>query len=96
MSPASDGYGFDGLVRNTGAQVDPSGNMWLTNNWEFVPLQTNPGDRQPVVAVGLAAPVRTPLIGLPRPAVDRLRPPAPGIAAGAGRRAAARLVAVTC
>ncbi|MFD9453049.1 hypothetical protein ACFWBC_08155 [Streptomyces sp. NPDC059985] len=67
ISPASAGYGFDGLVRNTGVQVDPSGNVWLTNNWELVPLQTNPGGRQLVLFVGLATPVRTPLIGLPRP-----------------------------
>ncbi|MEU8774171.1 hypothetical protein [Streptomyces sp. NPDC048606] len=66
ISPADAGYGFDGLVRNTAVQVDPSGNVWLTNNWELVPIQTNPGGRQLVVFVGLATPVRTPLIGLPR------------------------------
>ncbi|MGW6869053.1 hypothetical protein [Streptomyces sp. NPDC054901] len=67
ISPASAGYGFDGLVRNTGVQVDPSGNVRLTNNWELVPLQTNPGGRQLALFGGLATPVRTPLIGLPRP-----------------------------
>ena len=37
------GYGFDGLVRNTGVAVDLSGNVWLANNWKNVPIQTNPG-----------------------------------------------------
>ncbi|WP_348652314.1 hypothetical protein [Streptomyces sp. Isolate_45] len=67
ISPASAGYGFDGPVRNTGVEVDPSGNVRLTNNWELVPLQTNPGGRQLALFGGPATPVRTPLIGLPRP-----------------------------
>lgn len=60
------GYPFDGLVRNTAVQIDPSGNVWLTNNWETVPVPTNPGGHQMVVFIGLAAPVKTPLIGPPR------------------------------
>ena len=64
ISP-DDGYTFDGLVRNTGVQIDPSGNVWLANNWEIVPLPTNPGGHQMVVFIGLAAPVKTPLIGPP-------------------------------
>ena len=59
------GYTFDGLVRNTGVQIDPSGNVWLANNWEIVPAPTNPGGHQLVVFIGLAAPVKTPLIGPP-------------------------------
>ncbi|WP_455361577.1 Vgb family protein [Streptomyces sp. SYSU K21746] len=65
ISPASTGYTSDGLVRNTAVQIDPSGNVWLTNNWETVPLQTNPGGHEVVVFVGMAAPVRTPLLGTP-------------------------------
>ncbi|MEY9962573.1 sugar lactone lactonase YvrE [Streptacidiphilus sp. MAP12-16] len=65
ISPPN-GYTSDGLVRNTGVQIDPSGNVWVVNNWQTVPLQTNPGGHQLVVFVGLAAPVRTPLIGAPR------------------------------
>jgi hypothetical protein len=65
ISPPT-GYTFDGLVRSTAVQIDPSGNVWAVNNWETVPLQTNPGGRQVVVFVGLAAPVRTPLVGAPR------------------------------
>ncbi len=64
ISP-DDGYTFDGLVRNTGVQIDPSGNVWLANNWEIDPFPTNPGGHQLVVFIGLAAPVKTPLIGPP-------------------------------
>ncbi|MFE9257631.1 hypothetical protein [Streptomyces sp. NPDC006879] len=66
ISPADTGYTSDGLERNTAVQVDPSGNVWLANNWRTVPVQTNPGGRELVVFVGLAAPVRTPLVGAPR------------------------------
>ncbi|MBW1604678.1 NHL repeat-containing protein [Streptomyces sp. JJ66] len=66
ISPAETGYTSDGLVRATGVQIDPSGNVWLANNWETVPLQTNPGGHEMVVFVGLAEPVRTPLLGAPR------------------------------
>ncbi|HVV90217.1 MAG TPA: NHL repeat-containing protein [Solirubrobacterales bacterium] len=64
ISPKS-GYGFDGLVRNTGVAIDPSGNVWLANNWKDVPIQTNPGGYQIVAYLGLAAPVRAPQIGPP-------------------------------
>ncbi len=59
------GYIMDGLVRNTGVQIDPSGNVWLANNWETVPFPQNPGGHQMVVFIGLAEPVKTPLIGPP-------------------------------
>jgi DNA-binding beta-propeller fold protein YncE len=75
ISP-SRGYRFDGLARNTGVAVDPSGNVWLANNWKrdpLVPVEVepgvtklvaqNPGDFQIVAFVGLASPVRTPLLG---------------------------------
>jgi len=51
------GYGFDGFVRNTGVIVDPSGNVWVTNNWKDIPLQTNPGGYEIVAFVGLGEPV---------------------------------------
>ncbi len=60
------GYFFDGLKRNTGVQIDPSGNVWLTNNWEIFAVQQNPGGHELVVFIGLAKPVRTPLIGPPQ------------------------------
>ncbi len=65
IAPAS-GYGFDGLTRNTGIAVDPSGNVWLANNWLQVPFQTNPGGHEIVAFVGAAAPLKTPVIGPPR------------------------------
>ena len=67
ISPST-GYGFDGLVRNTGLQVDPSGNVWVANNWKSYPVPSrNPGGYQLVAFIGLAAPIKTPLIGPPRP-----------------------------
>jgi len=63
-----EGYGFDGLARNTSVQIDPSGNVWITNNWKIFPIPgANPGGYQMVVYIGLAGPLRTPLIGPPRP-----------------------------
>jgi DNA-binding beta-propeller fold protein YncE len=69
ISPDS-GYTFDGLVRNTGVQIDPSGNVWLANNWILEAFkddhQNNPGGHELVVFIGLAAPIHTPLIGPPQ------------------------------
>jgi hypothetical protein len=59
-------YMIDALVRNTGVSIVPSGNVWLCNNWLIDPIQTNPGGDGLVVFIGLAAPVKTPLIGLPQ------------------------------
>lgn len=66
ISPPRSGYGFDGLVRNTGVAIDPSGNVWLANNWKQAAFQTNPGGYQIVVYLGLAEPIKTPLIGPPQ------------------------------
>ncbi|HEY5332985.1 MAG TPA: hypothetical protein VIJ21_05500 [Solirubrobacterales bacterium] len=65
ISPEKTGYGFDGLVRNTGVIVDPSGNLWLANNWKRAAVQTNPGGYQIVAYLGLAAPLKQPQIGAP-------------------------------
>lgn len=65
ISPDQQGYAFDGLQRNTGVQVDPSGNVWLTNNWIRIPVQTDPFGDGLVVYLGMAAPVKAPLIGTP-------------------------------
>jgi hypothetical protein len=65
ISPEKTGYGFDGLVRNTGVIVDPSGNVWLANNWKRAAVQTNPGAYQIVAYLGLAAPLKQPQIGAP-------------------------------
>jgi sugar lactone lactonase YvrE len=64
ISPQT-GYSFNGLTRNTGVAIDPSGNVWLANNWLNVPFQTNPGGHELVVFIGLATPVKAPLIGPP-------------------------------
>ena len=46
----------------------PSGNVWITNNWKTHPLpRQNPGGYQMVVYIGAEGPLRTPLIGPPRP-----------------------------
>jgi sugar lactone lactonase YvrE len=66
ISPPGTGYAFDGLQRNTGVQIDPSGNVWLTNNWIRIPVQTDPFGDGLVVYLGMAAPVKTPLIGTPQ------------------------------
>lgn len=62
---APQGYHSDALQRNTGVSIDPSGNVWLTNNWLLQPELTNPGGDGLVVFIGLAAPVQTPVIGPP-------------------------------
>lgn len=66
ISPAN-GYTSDALLRNTGIAIDPSGNVWLANNWKEIPPQWNPGGNSIAVMVGAAAPLKTPLIGLPEP-----------------------------
>ncbi len=65
ISPAG-GYTSDGLTRNTGVVIDPSGNVWVANNWMEVPIQRNPGGHEMVVFVGLATPVKTPMAGPPQ------------------------------
>ena len=67
ISPDVTGYGFDGLTRNTGVAIDPSGNVWLTNNWMQDPLVPNPGGHELVAFVGMAGPVQ-PSAPRPRPA----------------------------
>lgn len=67
ISPDVTGYMSDSLVRNTGLAIDPSGNVWLANNWKKIPLQGNPGGNSVVVMVGAAGPLKTPLIGTPVP-----------------------------
>jgi sugar lactone lactonase YvrE len=81
ISPDGLGYGFDGLVRNTGVDVDQSGNVWLANNWLEVPVQSNPGGHQIVAYVGLAPPVEraAPVpkpVPVPPPAVPVVSVPA--------------------
>jgi hypothetical protein len=66
ISPET-GYKFDGLTRNTGVQIDRSGNVWVANNFKItIDPKGNPGGYEMVVFIGLAPPIATPLIGPPR------------------------------
>ena len=80
VSPG-EGYFSDALQRVTAVEIDPSGNVWATNNWvlEGFTNRTNPGGHQVVVFIGLAAPLKTPVIGppeQPRPTHKKARPSA--------------------
>jgi streptogramin lyase len=66
LSPDGTGYHSDLLDRNTAVEVDSSGNIWLTNNWKDVPIQPDPVGDAMVVYIGLASPVKAPLIGPPQ------------------------------
>jgi hypothetical protein len=69
ISPST-GYVSDALDRVTGGGIDPSGNLWLLNNWKktgpYGPVyDTNPGGNSFVIIPGAAKPIKTPLIGPP-------------------------------
>ena len=67
ISPAT-GYTSDSLERITGGQIDPSGNIWLTNNWKLdADPFLNPFGNAIVIVIGAAGPLKTPLIGPPVP-----------------------------
>ncbi|WP_160153560.1 hypothetical protein [Microbulbifer sp. ALW1] len=68
ISPPT-GYTSDALDRLTGGGIDPSGNIWLMNNWKKAGpalYDINPGENSIVIVPGAATPVKTPLIGPPR------------------------------
>ena len=66
LSPDS-GYVLNALERVTAVTIDPSGNVWATNNWinDGFDHPQNPGGRHVVVLLGVAHPVKTPLLGYP-------------------------------
>lgn len=64
ISPPVRGFTNGGLEHLTSVQVDPSGNVWVANNWKT--LKPVVGGNGLVEFIGLATPVRTPLIGPPR------------------------------
>jgi hypothetical protein len=78
LSPATTGYYFDGLTRSTGVAIDQSGNVWVTNNWQEVPFQTNPGGHQIVAYLGLAAPISIPKPNTPVTPITPTTPAASG------------------
>jgi hypothetical protein len=71
ISPPA-GYTSDALDRLTGGGIDPSGNLWLMNNWKKTGPSTpvynaSPGGNSIVIVPGAATPVKTPVIGPPEP-----------------------------
>jgi hypothetical protein len=67
ISPST-GYQSNAFVRLTGGEVDPSGNIWIADNWKLVvDPSKNPGENAVVIVIGAAGPVNTPVIGPPRP-----------------------------
>jgi hypothetical protein len=66
ISPPVTGYRSRGLEHLTAVQIDPSGNVWMANNWTTgSPLSQFVGGDGLVELVGAAAPVAAPLLGLP-------------------------------
>ena len=64
LSPRARGFTNGGLEHLTAVQIDASGNVWVANNWKRI-APTVGGDGL-VEFIGLAAPVKTPLIGPPQ------------------------------
>ena len=71
ISPAG-GYVGGGLQMQIDLDIDPAGNVWVSNNWQDInaalgqvpePLSTTGAGQGVVCFYGLAKPVRTPLIG---------------------------------
>lgn len=68
ISPARSGYDSAAFEHITAVQVDQSGNVWLANNWTTgSPFKEFVGGAGLAQIVGAATPVRTPLVGLPKP-----------------------------
>ncbi len=66
ISPNDTGYQSDAFTRITGGQIDPTGNICITSNWKIEANPSlNPGGNSVVIAIGAAAPIKTPLIGPP-------------------------------
>jgi hypothetical protein len=68
ISPSKHGYQSKSVQHITAVQIDPSGNVWLANNWSNAsPVPTEfVGGNGIVKLIGAAAPVKTPLFGLPQ------------------------------
>ncbi len=75
ISPPS-GYVGGGLQLQVDLGIGPAGDVWVTNNWQNYTdafgkvdeaLQTQGAGQGVVVFYGMAKPVKTPLIGPPRP-----------------------------
>src|SRR5262249_21139663 len=66
------GYVGGGLQMQVDLDIDPAGNIWVSNNWQDIqslldrnaePLSTRGAGQGIVCFYGMAKPVRTPLIG---------------------------------
>jgi hypothetical protein len=66
------GYVGGGLQMQVDIDIDPAGNIWVSNNWQNIEsaldrnaesLSTRGAGQGVVVFYGVAKPVRTPLIG---------------------------------
>jgi hypothetical protein len=67
ISPRKHGYTSRSFQHITAVQIDPSGNVWLANNWSNgSPPKDFVGGNGIVKLVGAAAPVKAPLFGLPQ------------------------------
>jgi hypothetical protein len=67
ISPRRHGYTSKSFQHITAVQIDASGNVWLANNWSTgSPPKDFVGGNGIVKLVGAAAPVKTPLFGLPQ------------------------------
>ncbi len=71
ISPAG-GYVGGGLQKQVDIDIDPAGNVWVTNNWQDIDscigtpseaLSTRCGGQGVVIFYGMAEPVRAPQIG---------------------------------
>jgi streptogramin lyase len=61
------GYTSRGMQHTTAVQIDQAGSVWLANNWSTAtPIANFLGGNGLIQFVGMAAPVDTPLIGVPR------------------------------
>jgi hypothetical protein len=71
------GYVGGGMQMQVDVDIDPAGNVWVSNNWQYPDaalgqvaeaLSTLGAGQGVVVFYGMAKPVRTPLIGPAQPA----------------------------
>jgi hypothetical protein len=67
ISPKKTGYTSKSLQHLTAIEIDQSGNVWAANNWSSgSPLKQFVAGNGLVEMIGVATPVKTPMIGLPQ------------------------------
>lgn len=65
ISPST-GFTIAAMTRLTAVAVDASGNVWVANNWKRKFTSAIPAGSGVIAFVGMAAPVKTPMQGLPQ------------------------------